>query len=76
MGAKGRVEMMATRASLGLGTGAPEVLGPGMRPGSLLPMQVKELKAVLAARGLSSDGCIEKQDFVNHILLAQPGGGE
>lgn len=39
-------------------------------------MQVKELKAVLAARGLSSDGCIEKQDFVNHILLAQPGGGE
>eukprot|EP00908_Phaeocystis_cordata_P027347 Transcript_990.p1 GENE.Transcript_990~~Transcript_990.p1 ORF type:complete len:387 (+),score=137.87 Transcript_990:1603-2763(+) len=37
MGAKGRVEMRATRASLGLGTGAPEVLGPGMRPGSLLP---------------------------------------
>jgi len=36
-------------------------------------MSVKELKALLSARGLSSEGCIEKTDFVNQLLLAQPG---
>ena len=34
-------------------------------------MGVRELKALLAARGLSAEGCLEKQDFVEHVLLAQ-----
>ena len=35
-------------------------------------MSVKELRALLAARGLSAEGCIEKSDFVNQVFLAQP----
>ena len=34
-------------------------------------MGVRELKALLSARGLSAEGCLEKQDFVEHVLLAQ-----
>eukprot|EP00964_Phaeocystis_antarctica_P014880 scaffold8219_cov58-Phaeocystis_antarctica.AAC.4 len=30
-------------------------------------------QALLVERGLSAEGCLEKTDFVNHVLLAQPG---
>ena len=30
-------------------------------------------QALLVERGLSAEGCLEKSDFVNHVLLAQPG---
>jgi len=39
----------------------------------LQAMSIKQLKDLVAARGLSSEGCIEKADFVNHLFLAQPG---
>ena len=54
---------------------------PGPPPGAdrvfsrdeLQAMSIKQLKDLIAARGLSSEGCIEKADFVNHLFLAQPG---
>ena len=30
-------------------------------------------QALLVERGLSAEGCLERTDFVNHLLLAQPG---
>lgn len=37
---------------------------------SLANLTVKELKALMKAKGLSLEGCIEKKDFVDRILEA------
>ena len=71
---------MADGAPFGVGGGAPfgGAEGGGAEGGArvlsraeLEAMGVRELKALLAARGLSAEGCLEKQDFVEHVLLAQ-----
>jgi len=77
---------MADGAPFGFGGGAPfggaegggGAAGGGAAGGArvlsraeLEAMGVRELKALLSARGLSAEGCLEKQDFVEHVLLAQ-----
>lgn len=34
-------------------------------------MTVKQLRQVLAKRGVSCDGCLEKADFVNKVLATK-----
>ena len=56
----------------GTGGGAAASADKSFGRDDLEAMSVKELKALMAKRGLSGEGCIEKADFVNHIFLAQP----